>query len=698
VATTDTGANSLGGATTERAPAESRAFFDASRWISSARFLVAWIFPAALAIYLKWYLMTEQEGFTRVAQSMGLRTLSVFDKLAFFRGEILVGFFAVPGVLLVVNRFGRPAIAAAVTAVASLAATVVLGAQILSLKELGRYSSVKMLEVAASWGRHEPGSSVKYLLSGQALLIVGALVGIVIGAVWAARSARHPASDRTLAATKTAIEVVLFFAVAAVLLSLRSELPGSPYNENSYTRAASSLWNESTVESATDDALNLHRNSGLETADLSSLSSSELIDRYRALAHTPTSDTDAQYFGKAAGANILFIVLETTPEKYLPAGADMKQLPNFNALQHDAFVGTRHYTTFPITRSAIFSVFSGWYPIDDPSSAFESPRWDSTDGFLKRLGANGYKTAVFSPLKEAGIPDAALYNAVGFAQQFYPDSAVADYDKSPSWQKQRVQADVDTLHLLETQIDRWTKHGDKFVAAFLPQIAHWPYPDDGQGESAADLQRRGQAILAQEDAWVGELMAELQRDGAAKNTIVVVLGDHGLRALTENPNMRRGTIDETAFHVPLIVHAPQALDHTENISWLTSHVDIVPTLLDLLGVKDGRESEQGTAIWNPALAQRTTFFFAKPMFGADGYTEGGNEFFMWHYFSGTVYEKTSAEFDPSDIVPRRSPVAETVTSQITSMVALEKAWHKKFSAAAGVLAGSNASAKTSVGK
>ena len=86
------------------------------------------------------------------------------------------------------------------------------------------------------------------------------------------------------------------------------------------------------------------------------------------------------------------------------------------------------------------------------------------------------------------------------------------------------------------------------------------------------------------------------------------------------------------------------------------------------------------------------------MFGADGYTEGGNEFFMWHYFSGTIYEKTSAEFDPSDIVPRRSPVAETVTSQITSMVALEKAWHKKFSAAAGVLAGSNASAKTSVGK
>jgi hypothetical protein len=67
---------------------------------------------------------------------------------------------------------------------------------------------------------------------------------------------------------------------------------------------------------------------------------------------------------------------------------------------------------------------------------------------------------------------------------------------------------------------------------------------------------------------------------------------------------------------------------------------------------------------------------------------------MWHYFSGTVYEKTSAEFDPSDIVPRRSPVAQTVTSQIVSMVALEKAWHKKFSTTGGP-ASSNTAAKVS---
>ena len=52
---------------------------------------------------------------------------------------------------------------------------------------------------------------------------------------------------------------------------------------------------------------------------------------------------------------------------------------------------------------------------------------------------------------------------------------------------------------------------------------------------------------------------------------------------------------------------------------------------------------------------------------------------MWHYFSDTVYKKASAEFDPTDIVPRRSSTAQQVTANISTMVALEKAWHRKFS-------------------
>jgi phosphoglycerol transferase MdoB-like AlkP superfamily enzyme len=650
----------------------------ANPWVGSARFLVAWMFPALLGLYLKWYMMTDQSGFAREAQSMGLRSLNFFERISFFRGELLYGTLLIPLVFLILNRHLRPVWSAILTGAVCFTLSLLLGIQLLSLKELGRFSSRKMILVGLSWAWHEPGSNEQYLQSREGLAVALALLGIVAALVWAVRSAGSATSARAASRWKTAGELGVFAVIAILLLSIKSDAVASPYHQNSFARSFTSLWKENSVETGEFAGLDMQRSAGLTSADLTYLSDADLIARYRQLTHAPLPEKDSRYFGKEAGANILFFILETTPQKYLPVGENLRQFPNFNRLQENSFVGTRHYTTFPITRSALFSLFSSWYPIDDPGNAFDSPSWDTTSDFLRRLNSAGYKTAAFSPLRAPGIPDAALFEAVGFSRQVIPDSAITGYDESASWQQARIAADVDTLHLLEAQLDQWMKHDQRFAAAFLPQIGHWPYPDGKSGNTAQDLQQRGQAIIQTEDIWLGEILDLLRKGGQLDNTIVVVLGDHGLRTLSENPELRRGTIDETAFHVPLIVHVPRALDHTENISWLTSHIDLVPTLLDLLGASDGREAEQGSAIWNPALAGRTTFFFAKPMFGADGYTAQG-EFYMWHYFSDTIYKNPSAEFDPSDIVPRRSTVARDVTGDISTIVALEKAWHRKFS-------------------
>jgi Sulfatase len=650
----------------------------ASRWVASARFLAAWAFPASLSFYLKWYMMTDQNGFAREAQSMGLRSLSFYQQISFFRGELLYGALLLPLGFLLLNRYLRPPWCAVIAGAISFLVSLLLGIQMLSLREFGRFSSLEMIRVGLSWGWHEPGANAQYLASKEGLLTLLAFIGIGLALVWAMRQVSGASSGQVVSRWKAAGELGVFVVIAALLLSIKSDVPPSPYHENSIARAATSLWKENAIETGEFGGLDMNRSAGLASADLSGLSDADLIARYRKLTNAPVPSQDPRYFGKESGANILFFILETTPQKYLPAGQDLKQFPNLNRLQQDSFIGIRHYTTFPITRSALFSVFSSWYPIDDPGNAFDSPAWDSTEGFLRGLSSSGYQTAVFSPLRAPGVPDAALFEALGFSRQVYPESALTTYDERPSWQQARITADVDTLDLLESQLDRWMKHGDRFAAAFLPQIAHAPYPDSQSGQSAEQLQERGQAILQTEDRWLGEILDLMRRDGQLDNTIIVVVGDHGLRTLSENPEMRRGTVDETAFHVPLIVHAPRALDHTEKITWLTSHIDLVPTILDLLGAKQDRESEQGTAIWNPALQQRATFFFAKPMFGADGYASGG-QFFMWHYFSDTIYKKSSAEFDPSDIVPRRSATARSVASDISSMVAIEKAWHRRFS-------------------
>ena len=61
---------------------------------------------------------------------------------------------------------------------------------------------------------------------------------------------------------------------------------------------------------------------------------------------------------------------------------------------------------------------------------------------------------------------------------------------------------------------------------------------------------------------------------------------------------------------------------------LTSHIDISPTLLDLLGVNRNKTLEQGLGLWDSGLKDRTTFFLGNWYFGADGFHENG-EFKMY---------------------------------------------------------------------
>ena len=104
----------------------------------------------------------------------------------------------------------------------------------------------------------------------------------------------------------------------------------------------------------------------------------------------------------------------------------------------------------------------------------------------------------------------------------------------------------------------------------------------------------------------------------------------------------------------------------------------MPTVLDLLGADRNRDSEQGVAIWNPALSQRTTFFFSRQAFGADGYYKDG-KFFTFSQMSGTASVNSEMHFGASNILRENSAESTEVTQQIERMIALDEAWDLRFS-------------------
>ena len=87
---------------------------------------------------------------------------------------------------------------------------------------------------------------------------------------------------------------------------------------------------------------------------------------------------------------------------------------------------------------------------------------------------------------------------------------------------------------------------------------------------------------------VGRLLATLDERGLARDTIVVFLTDNGGTAGVKlyNAGMRGGktSVHEGGSRVPLFIRWPAGLPQPRVVSQIASHIDLVPTLLDLCGV------------------------------------------------------------------------------------------------------------------
>jgi arylsulfatase A-like enzyme len=283
--------------------------------------------------------------------------------------------------------------------------------------------------------------------------------------------------------------------------------------------------------------------------------------------------------------------------------------------------------------------------------------------------------------------DEEMLRSLGVQHEIFPPGAVVlPEDREEvlvAWRKERIARDLAILSLMKQDLDGCLGQRQRFAAVFFPQIGHMPYPLIAQDGEAKDLRTQSRAILKIQDGWLGELLHLLEQHQQLENTVIVVLGDHGVRVRGEDPSLVGGMIDEYSFHVPLFIYAPQALERPVTIPWLTSHIDIAPTVLDLLGVNEGRELEQGSPIWNHELEKRRTYFFANPLFGADGYYDEGR-FYMTNHMSDSVYSSLQPHFDANTVVPASSATHYEVPLSVARMVGLQQVWATRFATASSV--------------
>lgn len=90
------------------------------------------------------------------------------------------------------------------------------------------------------------------------------------------------------------------------------------------------------------------------------------------------------------------------------------------------------------------------------------------------------------------------------------------------------------------------------------------------------------AAVSYTDAQIGKVLDELEKQGVAKNTIIVLWGDHGWH-LGDHGIWCKHSNFEQATHSPLIFSAPGTKAGIKNSS-PTEFIDVFPTLCDLAGI------------------------------------------------------------------------------------------------------------------
>jgi arylsulfatase A-like enzyme len=132
------------------------------------------------------------------------------------------------------------------------------------------------------------------------------------------------------------------------------------------------------------------------------------------------------------------------------------------------------------------------------------------------------------------------------------------------------------------------------------------------------------------DSQVGKVLAALDRLDLARKTLVIVVSDHGEEFFEHGNLGHRHNLHEESVRVPMVLRLPGVLPAGAAIRGPVSLTDIVPTVLDLVGVSH-KAPPGGTTSFVPLIhgasaAGRAVLYRLVMMFAGDVQVPGGQSF------------------------------------------------------------------------
>jgi arylsulfatase A-like enzyme/Flp pilus assembly protein TadD len=320
--------------------------------------------------------------------------------------------------------------------------------------------------------------------------------------------------------------------------------------------------------------------------------------------------------------NVLLVTIDTLRADHVGAyGASKARTPALDRLAAEGIRCDDAIAAAPITMPSHASLLTGLYPpahgVHDNGTA-ALPRDVVT--LADRLSGAGYSTHAF-------------VSAVVLSRLYGLDKGFSTYDDdlwsedAPRLFMIRERTARRTADRFVEWFGRWTTEQGPASASPAPFFTWVHFFDPHQPHEAAPEDRQGAASpydaeVTAADRGVGRLIETLRDAGALDDTIVIVTSDHG-ESLGEHGEATHAIfVYDATVRVPLIVRYPRTLPAGKVYDGPVRHIDVVPTLLAMLGLPGGGET-QGvdlTAPWQgkapaPALSQYSESLLSELGFG-----------------------------------------------------------------------------------
>lgn len=336
-----------------------------------------------------------------------------------------------------------------------------------------------------------------------------------------------------------------------------------------------------------------------------------------ASCRTSLEDASASH----ARPNIVFLLVEDLSPRIGAFGDSVARTPNIDRLAQEGVRYTSVFTAAGVCAPSRAALITGMHQASIGSQHMRTSAYSWPDGH------QGYEA--IPPAFVKAFPE--LLRAAGY---YTTNNSKADYQfgnpftvwdengTSADWKNRPADTPFFAMYSLQYThesalflpdaapgLDAASANAAKAMEARRATLAQRTRPEDVRVPPyypdtptvRADIARQYDNVQLM-DAWVGERIAELRREGVLDNTIVIWSTDHG----DGLPRGKRSLYD-SGLHVPMIVRFPDGRMAGQADDRMISFVDLAPTILTLAGVKPPQYL-QGVDAFGPAGARQARIF------------------------------------------------------------------------------------------